>query len=297
MLKFDNLNSKFAACDKQKPPKKPYDPTKFIRGECIIKKPELNKEKGVFEYKDWVEREKQRTGSVFDNNKGDNAPGNDGTQGGFPTGGSGGNQTQDIKDNKSKIEIDKSIYNPYEDINKLSMSNDLPYLNNINNTNNVGPYGSGVNQSQVGGNIYSSNFGNQNPINQSQYGMPNDQFSNYNQSQIRSNTVIPGHTSISNQSNLNYQNNMNPQNIQQQSQIRNQSMYQQGFQNQNQNINPSNFSQYQNQFSTNPNLQNPNYQSMNNQNQNQNNNFSKIGNQGVPNQSDLYSFNNYPKPK
>lgn len=225
----------------------------------MIKKPELDKEKNVYTYKDWVDR--QRGGTLTETPKtftSMDVLGKDIEQ--LKVSSNMSNivtEKVDKQDSKPKFEVDKSVYNPYEDINDLS----------VRNTTNYGMVQSINNQSQIPNRSNVMNYGN-------------------------------------NMSNINNVNNMNnigsfPSNVPNSIQNPNQNTMNMGYGgNVNSNVNNfSQFSNYQNQFSNqnvnqsmyqmNPN--NPNFSQMKNQNQMQN--------QGSPNvnQSDFYSYSNYPK--
>lgn len=251
ILKLDGLNSKFNACSKQRGSgKPPYDPSKYVRGEFLIKKPELDREKNIFTYKDWVDR--QRGGTVTNETPKTftsmDVLSKDIEQLKVSNNMSNVNEKVDKQDSKPKFDVDKSVYNPYEDINDLS----------VRNTTNYGMVQS-INQSQIPNKSNVINYGN-NMSNLNNYQM-NNQNQNVNMNMNSGYGIIPNNTNMNNNINSNI------------SQFSN---YQNQFSNQQQNINQS-------MYQINPN--NQNFSQMKNQNNT---------NQGV-NQSDFYSYSNYPK--
>lgn len=296
--------------------KKPYDPTKYIRGEALIKKPELDKDKNVYTYKDFVE--KSRSDSIITPTPNNNPGGYGNTQGGG-FGNKGGNEGFNLPvnnfsneglsaptnkpgfgdlsniqnknsdsnfvgneiENKSKFfEVDKSIHNPYEMIESNTMNNHShmnKYMNNISSN----MQGQQINQSMMNSNQYT-------PINPSTLkGVVNNvnmsHMNNMNNNMSQMNNM---NNNMSQMNNIN--NNMSKMNI-------NQSQINSGINYMN-NMSQNNFNQFQNQFS-NPTYNQNQGQSMVNNNpnlmQSQFNN-TNTPNKMFPNQSDLYSYNNYP---
>lgn len=305
LLKLDNINSRVNSIKTTKN-KKTYDPTKYVRGDFLINKPEFDKDKGQFSYKDFVER--QRTQSILETSKKGNDNNNKGGDEGFSGGiggGYGGNSFNKNEDGfsnsksnnivkeqpsstesnnkKSGFEIDKSIHNPYEMIEMLPQSSfNKVNQSNIVNNNNIGGFGQPMNQSNIVTNQFNPTLG----------GLNNTVNQNYSQ---LSNFNLLTHSNINN---LNNVSNMNMNNMNNISNNLNMNNINNNMGNLNSLNNQSNnFNQFQNQFSQ-VNLNQNSYvgQSMMNQGNNmlQNNINNTISNK-IPNQSDIYSYNNYPK--
>ena len=266
--------------------KKLYDPTKYVRGEVLIKKPELDKDKGVYCYKDFVER--QRNSTVVPNTTEKKSWGNNENQGGGEVNygrssmGSNNNKTQ-IKE-VNKFEIDKSVHNPYEMIDLLPMGgNNNQFMGNNTNIGMSNMYSMSNTNNQYSVNNLNNNMMNMsNMNNMNQFGINNNTNVNpsYLQSGINMNQQqVIGQNQFSNNNIGSSYNLMNYTNIQGQ-----------GGNNVSQSQN--NFNEFQNQFSQ-VNLNNNNVQSMVNNNNMQINQSTM--NTKFPNQSDLYSYSNYPK--
>lgn len=233
--KLDNLSSKLNPQLTKKVNKAPYDPTKYIRGEFLITKPELDKEKGTYAYKDWVE--KQRSSSIVQGGNTNVGPNPPTFQQVFQENKAPREEAPDISNNQSKIiKVDTKVFNPYGEIENLVLKND-PYM--------------GLGNSQL-------------------IGKPAENFNNYNYNPQVNLSYKPDPMYLPNQfGNLGNQYSQ-PQNYMKAS---------------------DNFNNFQNQFSGG--IQGaPVSQSMKQQ---PFGGFQQPTLSNIPNQSDLYSFNNYPK--
>lgn len=304
-MKLDNLNIKFTNSFKSKKDdkKKPYDPTIYIRGGDLIKKPELDKGTNRYSYKDYLKSKENQSDDKKNQNsqiQGNNLNSNSKTEeiNGFDqfnnrfsmyNKGTEPKSTNIVEEPKKDfefkekkiIEVDKSIKNPYSDIGFMNNTNLNSQVNIKSINTNIPNFNNNINQ------ISSSNTFQPNNINL------NNQKSDFfllqsNNNQIKSNL---------NQNNLNNFNNLN-QNL---------NNVQQNYSNMNLNYNNQNnkgLNQNFSQMNQNMNLLNQNFnlnsQQMNNNtikvtDLNQLSQSSKPQDFNYPNQSDLYSYSNYPK--